>query len=538
MEKVDTIVSPVDGKISRLDHEIVKLEFNKAIAGCYRDGHAEYDAVGVLLLTWREDDLNCKEIEVNALEHVFKEKFKYKTEQYEIPPIESKQSLFNRLDAFISYYDSPSKLGIIYYGGHAERVDSSEGSDLQLFARRTTKGLSRTNTPAVSTSLDGLDLAESAPGSPVEVSSRPDSHVSKIPHPRQPQISFAAICERLKTSETDILLIVDSCFAAGAFRDEPFGGRKCELLCSIAEKDWARAPSLDGSFTQILTSTLAKMIGESPRGFSTSDLYRQVYRQQHQARKPLLFNQSNFDFGKIWLRPCEDKEKTDTATDSSYTIDVRFHLTKSATMMDLNRVAKALQWIPYVQKVDMLNMHSPADDLRKFMKRIHAANMLRPLLARIRRKRERQQALQLRRTDTSPPSSPIADTTSELFLGEEPRNIGLFNWSDTKAVTPHHERFSPGEYFSLEFPHSSLHERDVQPERPDAPTKEDAAPQQFSRQEQADVSVKRTRSAFQRVVDVTSQRVVDGLLFFTLGVLAPTVIRWAMQGSAIPFAAS
>jgi hypothetical protein len=99
-----------------LGRNIAEIEFNKSIAGCYRDGNAEYDAVGVLLLTWAEDDMNCKEIEVNPLEQVFKEKFNYHTEQYEIPSTEPDTSLFNRLDAFVRCYDSPSKLGIIYYG--------------------------------------------------------------------------------------------------------------------------------------------------------------------------------------------------------------------------------------------------------------------------------------------------------------------------------------------------------------------------------------------------------------------------------------
>lgn len=47
-----------------LDREIAQIEFNKTIAGCYRDGNAEYESVGVLLLTWREDDMRCKEREV------------------------------------------------------------------------------------------------------------------------------------------------------------------------------------------------------------------------------------------------------------------------------------------------------------------------------------------------------------------------------------------------------------------------------------------------------------------------------------------
>jgi len=51
-------------KFFHLERDIAKLEFNKSIAGCFRDGNAEYDEVGVLLLTWREDDMNCKEKEV------------------------------------------------------------------------------------------------------------------------------------------------------------------------------------------------------------------------------------------------------------------------------------------------------------------------------------------------------------------------------------------------------------------------------------------------------------------------------------------
>jgi hypothetical protein len=47
-----------------LDQKIAQVEFNKTIAGCYRDGNAEYDSVGVLLLTWKDDDMNCKETEV------------------------------------------------------------------------------------------------------------------------------------------------------------------------------------------------------------------------------------------------------------------------------------------------------------------------------------------------------------------------------------------------------------------------------------------------------------------------------------------
>jgi hypothetical protein len=103
-------------KFFGLDRDSAKVEFNKFIAGCYRDGNAEYDDVGVLLLTWEQDDMRCRELEVDPLEKVFKEEFNYRTEQYIIPPQESEQAFSTKLSIFIRKYDSPSKLGIIYYG--------------------------------------------------------------------------------------------------------------------------------------------------------------------------------------------------------------------------------------------------------------------------------------------------------------------------------------------------------------------------------------------------------------------------------------
>lgn len=40
-----------------------KFVFNKTIAGHYRNGR-EYEKVGVLLLTWENDDMNSKVLEV------------------------------------------------------------------------------------------------------------------------------------------------------------------------------------------------------------------------------------------------------------------------------------------------------------------------------------------------------------------------------------------------------------------------------------------------------------------------------------------
>lgn len=640
----------------RLGRNIAEIEFNKSFAGCYRHGDAEYDAVGVLLLTWANDDMHCREKEVNPLEQVFKDKFNYHTEQYLIPAEESEDSLKIRLEAFIRCYDNPSTLGIIYYGkfsrrnlpghvlnlsgGHAARVDIADGigCDLKLFARSGAKltktntslsdvsnssfSLSRKNTTlsdipetSVNLSRTNTSISDIPDASPVDVKRMPtfDNPTEEPLSPDEPSISFRNICEQLQSAETDMLLIIDSCFAAGAFTDQPFGGRKCELLCSIAEQDLARAPGQPGSFTTILTKSLIEMIAESPDGFSTQELYGRIYRKQHRARKPFHFNKSRLDYGKIWLRPCPQKDTnlagTDGDLDSKYTIDVQFHLTKSLQMTEWNRVVKALQWIPFVQRIKLQSMHSPEDDLSEFIRMVHLANRLRPLLARIRHRRDYRLAKQLKRTDTSPPASPTANTTSEQFLEKEPRNIGLFDWSKAIAVTPQKERLSPGEYFdlkiqqpemngqqeqpealeepkmpqtelngqqeqletahkkrlspeedfglkisqpkvngqqdqpeTLEEPKISQPEMNGQQEQPENPEElkmADTALQVSDREVHADAAVKHVGSSSQCSTNRSlSQRTRDGLLFFALGLMAPTMMSWAVQGLASPFAAS
>jgi len=169
-------------------------------------------------------------------------------------------------------------------------------------------------------------------------------------------------------------------------------------------------------------------------------------------------------------------------------------------------------------------MRSPHNDMRQFMRTVRLANRLRPLLARIRRRRDLNQAQQLRRTGTTPPS-PIAET-SEQFLGHEPRDISLFDWSDTRAVTPDHGRLLLEEYFSSE-------ERTV----PKQFALSDAAPQIKSPEKKTPPQSRGAiRKWFYNLRPLS--RAQNSLLFFMLGVLAPTVVSWMTRGSASPFSFS
>lgn len=47
-----------------VDTERSRVRLSKSIPGRYHDGHVDYDEVGVLLITWKDDDMYCKEKEV------------------------------------------------------------------------------------------------------------------------------------------------------------------------------------------------------------------------------------------------------------------------------------------------------------------------------------------------------------------------------------------------------------------------------------------------------------------------------------------
>ena len=52
---------------SETQRDEAKVVFNKTIDGHYRHGKTGYRQVGALFLTWKDDDMQCKETEVCTL---------------------------------------------------------------------------------------------------------------------------------------------------------------------------------------------------------------------------------------------------------------------------------------------------------------------------------------------------------------------------------------------------------------------------------------------------------------------------------------
>lgn len=49
---------------TEIQRAAARLTFNKTIEGRYRHGKTGYRQVGALFLTWKDDDMQCKETEV------------------------------------------------------------------------------------------------------------------------------------------------------------------------------------------------------------------------------------------------------------------------------------------------------------------------------------------------------------------------------------------------------------------------------------------------------------------------------------------
>lgn len=151
------------------------------------------------------------------------------------------------------------------------------------------------------------------------------------------------------------------------------------------------------SFTQRLCDTLEEMLDTKKyaKGFPTSELYRRIYHQTKPHIKPFLFDQSSFDYGKIWLRPHhQPAEPTSSVKRPKVTIDLILHLTDAPKPAEMNELARALQYVPHVDEITFKELHAPAEELQEFFygmkKAMHVKKIIHRLRQRINAKKAEQ----------------------------------------------------------------------------------------------------------------------------------------------------
>ncbi|KAK5126708.1 hypothetical protein LTR85_009642 [Meristemomyces frigidus] len=395
--------------MTKLDHqrETSRIIFNKTISGRYREGEAGFEAVGVLLITWKDDDLFCRQSEVPRLRDIFKDRFGYDVREYQIPSERSATGLARALANFAYEFDSPNKMAICYYGGHGQFVKDR----LQLFAKEAGDG-------------DG-----------------------------DPAAFFDDAIHQLKLPDTDILVIVDCCFAARAFGRTEIGRRKFELLTATPPLEQTPSPRHSGSFTNLLCNAFDDLLETDNRGFTTAKLYRHVFfAQEADERKPFLFDQSSFDYGKIWLKPFWNRLSPANVAGSSaalaaaavkerhYYVDLRLQMSVMPDQLMMNQLATSMQYLPHVKELRFQHLHAPEAELEEFMNGIRKAAVLRPLIVKLRHRRamrELQERRQEEAPNESPSKTPESTSTSHPSMHTKPADRTMYDWSASYRETAH-----------------------------------------------------------------------------------------------------
>jgi hypothetical protein len=101
-------------------------------------GQSRNSRVGVLLLSFEDDDLNVLE-EIEILERVFQSTYGYETDTWSIPVTEPEEELSRRIYQFRRKYcqenrvpNNPLPLLVLYYGGHALKPAPEQNTCLWL----------------------------------------------------------------------------------------------------------------------------------------------------------------------------------------------------------------------------------------------------------------------------------------------------------------------------------------------------------------------------------------------------------------------
>ncbi|KAL8651409.1 MAG: hypothetical protein Q9210_003277, partial [Variospora velana] len=362
-------------------YEELELTFNKTLDGHYRHGKTGYKRVGVLFLTWEEDDLQCKETEVDALRAFFADEFKFETDYFQIPKDRWQTALHRRIADLLYEYDSPDCLTIIYYGGHG--YVGEETRSLKLSAK----------------------IAADESGDPT--------------------LFMNDILGCCRLPACDQLLILDCCYAANAFGPEHLGKRKFEMIVSSGCANKVPAPHQPGSFTKSLNQVLSKLLRENKAGFATSQLYREIYHSIPHHVKPWLFDQAKRDYGRIWLRPQAPLTPGDVGSkEGGAYLNLTLKLNKEPDSVVMNQLALSLQYLPHVDQVRVEKLYAPRKQIENFMLFVQRAAKLRPFIRKIHAKRRLKQLKSLPQSELV-----LQRPLSLIKLYMDQKHSSAFDWS-------------------------------------------------------------------------------------------------------------
>ena len=177
----------------------------------------------------------------------------------------------------------------------------------------------------------------------------------------------------LRSKTCDQLLILDSAYPRKAFSHEATGRRKSEFLASGADDQFCQFRS----FTKQLSECMQRLLRSSSDGFSTSELYRELYHTKSANKlagapygsRPLHFDESTRDYGKIWLRPLRLQPKAQTSRDRIF-MNVTFALDAYPDSGVTKEIARALRHLPHINQTRFEKLFDPRATLTRVFKTV------------------------------------------------------------------------------------------------------------------------------------------------------------------------
>jgi hypothetical protein len=207
----------------------------------------------------------------------------------------------------------------------------------------------------------------------------------------------------LRLIDCDVLIILDCCHAGMAFYPEQPGKRKFELLTAASCDDWTPGPEKPGSFTTVMVDEIEELLKKHSLGFTMSTLYHKLYHSRKLETKPLLFDMSQRDYGKLWLRPrlMNDLHQKGDPNDSSHhqpqksvaTLKLTLHIAEQIDDFAIHNIARGLQYLKYVQKITFDELDGPDSVVLELVRSVRMATIIRNWRkAFLKRKRQAEAA--------------------------------------------------------------------------------------------------------------------------------------------------
>lgn len=157
-----------------------------------------------------------------------------------------------------------------------------------------------------------------------------------------------------------------------------------------------------------------------------------MYHKSRDHIKPFLFDQSAFDYGKIWLRPFHAGPEPPPSVKKPVTIDLTFQMTEIPDPAKMNEIARALQYIPHVEEVQLQDLHAPAEEVQEFYYAMKKAMRIKRVIHRLR-----QRVLEKDRKHILDRIDPTPDHRPSLHVDIPINQDQSSDWSDAEAFLRH-----------------------------------------------------------------------------------------------------